>query len=151
RGCGCQGARARCRSGSGTARPLGGHPGIAGGSARGVQTKLSQQLVLCHPAGTIRSRPGSRVAARTKRGLMPRMSLLDWKLGGRMFVRYPGMTVIGGTTLAVVMGLGAAWYEVTRQTIDPRLPLPDGDRIVRIDNWDAGAETAEARLARFRL
>jgi putative ABC transport system permease protein len=78
-------------------------------------------------------------------------SSLDWKLAGRMLVKYPGLSIIGGLTLAVAIGLGAAWFEITQQFLHPRLPLADGDRIVRIDNWDATAATPESRLEYFRL
>jgi putative ABC transport system permease protein len=79
------------------------------------------------------------------------MSSTDWKLGGRMLVKYPGLTVIGGLTLAVAIGLGAAWFEVTRQLMNPRLPLPDGQRIVRIDNWDAAKSRIATRSGDFQL
>jgi predicted permease len=72
-------------------------------------------------------------------------SWLDWKLGGRMLVKYPGLSVIGGIALAAAIGLGAAWFEVTRQLVEPRLPFAEGDRIVRIDNWDAAASRVESR------
>jgi putative ABC transport system permease protein len=81
-----------------------------------------------------------------------RTSWLDWKLGGRMLVKYPGLSVIGGLTLAAAIGLGAGWFEVTRQLTNPRLPLPDGDRIVRIDIWDAAASRVDPRsLYDFQL
>lgn len=80
------------------------------------------------------------------------MSWLDWKLGGRMLVKYPGLSVIGGLTLAVAIGIGAGWFEITRQFLAPRLPLEEGDRIVRIDNWDAQTSQREARsLYDFQL
>ena len=72
-------------------------------------------------------------------------SWVDFKLGGRMLVKYPGLTLIGGLTLAVAIGVGAVWFEVTRQILNPRLPLPDGDRIVSITNWDAAESEVEAR------
>src|SRR5688572_17600540 len=37
-----------------------------------------------------------------------RASWLDWKLGGRMLLKYPGLSIIGGMTLAAAMALGAA-------------------------------------------
>jgi putative ABC transport system permease protein len=73
------------------------------------------------------------------------MSWIDWKLGGRMLLKFPGLSVVGGITLAVAIGLGAGWFEVTRQLVNPRLPLPDGDRIVRIENWDAAQSSVETR------
>jgi putative ABC transport system permease protein len=72
---------------------------------------------------------------------------LDWKLGARMLVKYPGLSVIGGLTLAGTIGLGAAWFEVTRQIVNPRLPFDDGDRIVRIDLWDAAEAGIEPRTS----
>ncbi|MEX2285286.1 MAG: ABC transporter permease [Gemmatimonadota bacterium] len=79
-------------------------------------------------------------------------SWLDWTLGGRMLVKYPGLSVIGGLTLAVAIGLGAGWFEVTRQLTNPRIPLAEGDRIVRIDNRDAAESRVESRsLYDFQL
>jgi putative ABC transport system permease protein len=77
--------------------------------------------------------------------MMLGMSWLDWKLGGRMLLKYPGLSVIGGLTLAIAIGLGAVWFEVTHQMLNPRLPLPEGDRIVSIENWDAAASHVEPR------
>lgn len=80
------------------------------------------------------------------------ISTLDFKLGARMLVKYPGLTVIGGLTLAVAIGLGAGWFDVTRQLLDPRLPLDEGDRIVRVENWDTAASKLELRsLYDFQL
>jgi putative ABC transport system permease protein len=77
--------------------------------------------------------------------MMLGMSWLDWKLGGRMLLKYPGLSVIGGLTLAIAIGLGAVWFEVTHQILNPRLPLADGDRIVSIENWDVAASHIEPR------
>ncbi|HEX6307482.1 MAG TPA: ABC transporter permease [Longimicrobiales bacterium] len=74
-----------------------------------------------------------------------RMSWLDWKLGTRMLAKYPGMSIIGGITLAAAIGLGAGWFELTMMLFDPRLPLEDGDRIVRIEYWDASTLDPELR------
>jgi predicted permease len=76
--------------------------------------------------------------------MIPGTSWLDWKLGGRMLLKYPGLSVIGGLTLATAIGLGAGWFEVTRQLLQPRLPFPDGHSIVRIDNWDAAKSEVDA-------
>jgi putative ABC transport system permease protein len=77
---------------------------------------------------------------------------LDVKLGARMLVKYPGLSVIGGLALAAAIGLGAAGFVVTQQLTEPRLPFPDGDRIVRIDLFDAAASRVEPRaLYDFQL
>jgi putative ABC transport system permease protein len=72
-------------------------------------------------------------------------SWLDWKLGGRMLLKYPGLSLIGGLTLAAAMGLGAGWFEFSWEMRDPRLPLPEGDRIVRVESWDAASGGVDAR------
>ena len=73
------------------------------------------------------------------------MSYLDWKLGARMLLKYPALSVIGGLTLASAIGLGAGWFEMTMLTLYPDLPLPDSDRIVRVENWDAAESATEPR------
>ncbi|HEX2166034.1 MAG TPA: ABC transporter permease [Longimicrobiales bacterium] len=73
------------------------------------------------------------------------MSYLDWKLGARMLLKYPGLSVVGGITLAAAIGLGAGWFEMSMLMLYPELPLEDGDRIVRIDIRDAAASEVEPR------
>lgn len=72
-----------------------------------------------------------------------RASWLDWKLGGRMLLKYPGLSIIGGMTLAAAMALGAGFFEFSWEMRDPRLPLADGDRIVRLENYDVDASRLE--------
>ena len=59
--------------------------------------------------------------------------LQDYKLGVRMLVKYPGLTFAGGLALAIAIGLGAGWYDLTQDFWRPRVPLPQGDRIVEIE------------------
>lgn len=74
-----------------------------------------------------------------------RASWLDWKLGGRMLLRYPGLSIIGGMTLAAAMALGAGFFEFAWEMRDPRLPLAGGDRIVRLENYDVASSRIEGR------
>jgi hypothetical protein len=62
-----------------------------------------------------------------------RASWLDWKLGGRMLLRYPGLSIISGITLAAAMALGAGFFEFSWEMRDSKLPLADGrsDRAAR--------------------
>jgi predicted permease len=60
------------------------------------------------------------------------MSALDFKLGFRLLLRYPGLTIVGGLAMAFAIGVGAGAFEVVKQFIDPRLPLEEGDRVVAI-------------------
>jgi putative ABC transport system permease protein len=70
---------------------------------------------------------------------------LDMKLGFRMLVKYPGLTIIGGLAMAFSIWVGALVFEGVRTFISPSLPLPGGDRIVMIENWDAADSHAERR------
>ena len=82
--------------------------------------------------------------AEVRRDLM-KFSLLDFKLGLRMLGKYPGITVVGGLAIAFATAIGAATFELVTQVAHPRLPLPDGDRIVSIQMLDAKANDTEDR------
>ena len=70
----------------------------------------------------------------------------DYKLGFRMLAKYPGLTVAGGLALAIAIGIGAGWYDLTRDLWRPTLPLPDGDRIVEIEMRNSLGGEDERRL-----
>ncbi|MDX2150301.1 MAG: ABC transporter permease [Bryobacteraceae bacterium] len=70
---------------------------------------------------------------------------LDLKLGGRMVVKYPGLTIIAGLAMAFAICAGIVVFEVVTQLTHPTLPLPAGDRIVQIRNWDVATNRAEDR------
>jgi predicted permease len=70
---------------------------------------------------------------------------LDLKLGGRMLVKYPGLTIIGGLAMAFGIWVGAVVFEMAMLFVSPTLPLPRGDRIVHLRNWDVQANTKEPR------
>jgi len=88
--------------------------------------------------------------ARHSRGLRRldelRFSWLDFKLGFRMLARYPGLTLVGGLAMAFAIWVGASTFELATQIIRPSIPLPDGDRIVAIQNWDAAASRIEPHV-----
>lgn len=87
--------------------------------------------------------------ARHARGLkwfdQMRFSWLDLKLGGRMLVKYPVLTIVGGFSMAFAIWVGAGTFEAIRQLVFPVIPLPDANRIVVLQNWDASANRAERR------
>jgi putative ABC transport system permease protein len=70
---------------------------------------------------------------------------LDVKLGFRMLVKYPGLTVVGGLAMAFAIWVGAVAFEIVMLFANPTLPLPDGDRIVHLRNWDVEASDPEPR------
>jgi putative ABC transport system permease protein len=71
---------------------------------------------------------------------------LDMKLGGRMLVKYPGLTLVGGLAMAFSIWVGALVFEMVRVTLHPTLPIPGGDRIVKIENWDRRESQKESRV-----
>lgn len=74
-----------------------------------------------------------------------RFSWLDVKLGGRMLVKYPVLTVVGGVSMAFAIWVGAGTFEALRQLVAPVIPLPASDRLVVLQNWDAEANRPEHR------
>jgi putative ABC transport system permease protein len=74
--------------------------------------------------------------------------LQDYKLGVRMLLKYPGLTIAGGLALAIAIGIGAGWYDLAGKLLWPTIPLPDGDRIVIIETQNALTNRAELRLTR---
>src|SRR3712207_2150361 len=71
---------------------------------------------------------------------------LDLKLGVRMLVKYPGLTVVGGLAMAFGIWFGAVTVQMFGIITSTKLPLPDGDRIVRIQNWDSKMLQDEDRV-----
>jgi hypothetical protein len=74
------------------------------------------------------------------------ISSTDVKLGFRMLRKYPGLTIAGGLALTIAIGVGAGWYDFSQDLLHPRLPLPDGHRIVGIEMRDALNARVEPRL-----
>ena len=71
---------------------------------------------------------------------------LDLKLGGRMLVKYPGLTLVGGLAMAFGIWFGAVTFQMFGMLTGTKLPLPDGDRIVKIQSWDAKTLQEEDRV-----
>lgn len=70
---------------------------------------------------------------------------LDLKLGFRMLAKYPGLTVVGGLAMAFGIWFGAVTFEMFGVITSTKLPLPDGDRIVKIVSSDLKAKKPENR------
>ncbi|HEV2131736.1 MAG TPA: ABC transporter permease, partial [Longimicrobiaceae bacterium] len=70
---------------------------------------------------------------------------LDLKLGGRLLVKYPGLTIIGGLAMAFAICVGAVVFQMLMLFVSPTLPLPEGDRIVHLRNYDVQANDPEPR------
>lgn len=77
--------------------------------------------------------------------------LQDYKLGVRMLLKYPGLTIAGGLALAIAIGIGAGWYDLAGKLLSPTIPLPDGDRLVLIETQNILTNEPEPRVARDLL
>jgi putative ABC transport system permease protein len=71
---------------------------------------------------------------------------LDLKLGFRMLAKYPGLTIVGGAAMAFGIWFGAVTFHMFGIITGTKLPLPDGDRIVKIQNWDLKTLADEDRV-----
>jgi predicted permease len=70
---------------------------------------------------------------------------LDFKLGVRMLVKYPGLTIVGGLAMAFGIWVGTISFVMASTFLWPTLPLPGGDRVVLIRNWDVSTRSEEPR------
>ena len=59
---------------------------------------------------------------------------LDFKLGARMLIKYPGLTIVGVAGMSVAVAIGAVSFSAIYAMIDGSLPFADGDRIVAIQS-----------------
>jgi putative ABC transport system permease protein len=90
---------------------------------------------------------GVREAHRDRRGLPAIGALLfDFRLGGRMLVKYPGLTIVGGLAMAFAIWAGLVIFQVLGLFTHPTLPLSQGARLVEVRNIDLAANDEEPRI-----
>ncbi len=80
------------------------------------------------------------------RGPLTAVSWLDWKLGARLLVKYPALTIIGGLSLAGAIAIGSIGIEVADELLYKRLPFPEGGRVVNLETQDMVASRVEPRV-----
>ena len=68
---------------------------------------------------------------------------MDLKLGARMLIKYPGLTLIGGVAMAFAIATGTAAFQFLTQLTNPTLPLEEGTRIVGIRLWHTATNSIE--------
>ncbi|MES2524773.1 MAG: ABC transporter permease [Gemmatimonadota bacterium] len=76
---------------------------------------------------------------------------LDFKLGARMLRKYPIITLVGGLAMAFGIFAGSMTFEMITMLQNPTLPLPDGDRVVKLRLYDVEESRAEPRALRDYL
>src|SRR3954462_14273922 len=76
-----------------------------------------------------------------------RFSVLDLKLGGRMLVKHPALTVVATIAVAYAIAVGSVGFEITRRALWPTIPLPAGNALVALRNWNV-ADNASVPASR---
>jgi predicted permease len=64
-----------------------------------------------------------------------------------MLVRYPGLTFVGVLAIAVGITISAGAFSILYTLVSPELPVPGGDRVVALQNWDTARQAPDGRAA----
>ncbi len=81
-----------------------------------------------------------------RRRLGPAFSTLDFTLAWRMLIRYPGLSIVSVLGMTVGIAIAAGAFTVIGAMTNSELPLPEGDRVVSLVNWDASTSNRELRM-----
>ena len=73
---------------------------------------------------------------------------LDFILGWRMLLRYPGLSIVSVFGMAVGIGISAGAYTIVAAMMASALPLADDNRVVSLVSWDTVTNNREQRLLR---
>jgi len=84
--------------------------------------------------------------AAVHQGATAPMSWIDFKLGLRMLVKYPGLSVVGGLAMAFGIGVGAGCFEFYSQVLHPQVPFDEGERVVGVALLDDRNQLEELRI-----
>jgi putative ABC transport system permease protein len=71
---------------------------------------------------------------------------MDLKLGGRMLVKYPGLTIVGGMAMAFAIWVGIVIFQVVSLFTNPTLPVSAGARLVEIRSMDVAGNVQEEKV-----
>ena len=102
----------------------------------GLTSSAARRQARLEFGSTERYKDEARASRGLKRVDQLGVSWLDFKLGFRMLARYPGLTLVGGLSMAFAIWVGAGAFELIKQVLSPTLPFSEGDRIVGLQNWD---------------
>ena len=76
----------------------------------------------------------------------PACSALDVTLACRMLLRDPGLSLVSVLGMSVGITIAAGAFTIVSLMMGTTLPLPEGDRLVSLVNWDASTNERESRL-----
>jgi predicted permease len=74
---------------------------------------------------------------RESRRIRLNVSWLDVKLGLRMLVKYPGLSLVSGFGMAIAIAIAAGAFSAVHSIVGGTLPLDEGDRVVVVENHRA--------------
>ena len=75
---------------------------------------------------------------------------LDLKLGMRILMKSPGMTLASTLAIAVAVAIAASAFEFVTDVVNPQIPVSESDRLVQLRLIDArNAQTSPRRLHDF--
>jgi predicted permease len=72
-------------------------------------------------------------------------SRIDFKLGARMLLKYPGLSLVGGIGLSAAIAISVAFFAFFHAYVYAPLPLEDGERVVAVENWNVEINNEERR------
>ncbi len=111
-----------------------------------IRSGMSPDEARRHALARIGGVAGARQAHRDRRGLPGLEALVfDLKIGTRMLVKYPGLTIVGGLAMAFAIWVGIVIFQVVGLFVHPTLPLPQGARLVEVRNMDVAANAQEEK------
>ncbi len=119
------------------------------GIGRGLTPEEARRAALVELGGLTQLRDATRAA----QGL-PWLGAcgLDIRLGVRLLVKHPGLTLVSTLALAVGMAIVAGFHAGTEFVVRPVLPDADGERIVAVWNHDvARSDRGEQTLGDMLL
>ena len=68
---------------------------------------------------------------------------LDTRLGLRMLVKHRGLTFVGGFAMAVAIAIGATFFELIGEMLNPALPFENGARVVALEYGTSSPRSRE--------
>jgi predicted permease len=71
---------------------------------------------------------------------------LDCRLGVRMLVKYPWLTLVGSFAIAVAIAIGAIFFEAITVVLYSTLPVEDGERVVSLQYSTGSPGNPERRV-----
>jgi putative ABC transport system permease protein len=69
----------------------------------------------------------------------------DFKLGARMLVKYPGLSLVGGIGLSAAIAISVGFFAFFHAYIYAPLPIEEGVRVVAVENWNVEINNEERR------